>query len=375
MPRAVGPQQYHGGVRRYAKLFAAVEALGGSTPSSCRAALDSMDAYQAASSASYVGASPLDNIVRAAKRGEPLSREEADRHIREAARAKLIEHHGLDMRLDQPVGQLLRDLVAGEAGDELIGSLQPVVARAIDGILACVEAGIGPDTTPEQILELEPEAAAAYKAARLEHAPLLDRVLNEVLRPTTVPAELELFPAHLWPDYGQLLLASWFMPLDRAVGTGGYDGLVQVASILNRQVTPPEGAMGGTGGYVPGQRWLEIHQLCGLRLNTPRQAVAVLDRFYDQQQAEYSERYASQTAGPDGEPMSPPRKRRYSDHRTEPSAAERAQQRMQGGVDPDGASDFRPHPGVVDTEELQVPVGPDIGYSEELTGPPAGARR
>jgi hypothetical protein len=342
MPKNL-PTQYVSGTGPYGRLFAAVEALGGQTPASCRAALKTRDAYQDAhmqAAQGYHGPSVWDNVRAAAAEGVALSQEVAHAHLRDAARAKLIQHHGLEMgrELDVKLGQLLHDLIAGDAGEELMGSLRPGVEEAIRGIRACAE-HFTSDTTHQQMLDAGPEAIAAYQEARNNHSPLLDRVLDRVLRPMSAPGNdaLELIPPHLGSDFGELWLASWVANPAKA------HDLHRVANILRSNAV--------VGYNMPGGRWLAIYQLQGLQLNSPREAVAVLQSLYDEQQAEHYARYASQTAGPDGVPLSSPPRRRPADPRP---AAERAQGRMRAGVDP------------LDTEALPVPGSGDIGYSEDV---------
>jgi hypothetical protein len=57
---------------------------------------------------------------------------------------------------------------------------------------------------------------------------------------------------------------------------------------------------------MPGGRWLAVNELTGLRLNTPREAIAILNNLARSRHAEEQRRYAPQTPGPDGKPMAAP---------------------------------------------------------------------
>jgi hypothetical protein len=298
-------------------LFATVEELGGRTPRSCKAALDTLDAFWGSAEVRNTPSQPQDAIAAAAESGTALSREEARAQIVQLAKAQIISLNGVDWRqLDPDTGQLLTKLLKGAAGDELAESLRPVFARHFEGIAKAAEY-MDADTTMEQLVDHDdPQAIVAYKAAKDVHGPALDKLLFGVVRPIAYSGlDMELIePQRQALVDGQEVLALFFMAdPDRMAYVG------EVGTELQRSMVAYKN---------PGGKWLEVHRLAGdLQLNSIRKVQAMLNALVDERIAELT-KYVTQPATP-----SDIRKaaRRRPD---ESSAAEKAQQRMRAGVDP-----------------------------------------
>jgi hypothetical protein len=312
-------------IQPFQNLFKAVEALGGQTPAAFTAVLDTLAAYHV--EYKYTGPTPHDSLLMAADSGVALTADQGRDQLLRMAKARFITQHGYDFRQLQVdaailLGKMLRN---GDAGDELLASLRPVVAEAMDGISAA-SAYLGPDTTAEQIVDMPPAAVEAYQRAKNEYAPLLDRVLFEVIRPLTLSAnDMEVLPGQNQVDAGYLM-ALWFIDPTKAYL------IEQVGILFSHPVTK---------WSMPGGRWLAVNELTGLRLNTPREAIAILNALVKQRRGEEMARYAPQTLGPDGKIVAAPR-------RPEAQRPARPAAKRQGS----------------DTEELPVNSIMDDGFEE-----------
>jgi hypothetical protein len=276
------------GVQPFERMFRMVRDLGGTIPAQFTAVLATRAAYGEALTSRATAKQPIENFVAAAESGVGLSAEAAREHLMSAAKARFITQHGLNLNLNIELGQLMHTLLMGNAGDEMFASLRPILKEAIEGVEAAAAAGVGPETTTDQLVDMPVEAIAAFQAVKQQHAPLLDRVL-EMLRFATRPVELEVFPPHLVTAFGPYLLAAWFAPADKSLTAPDIaeataaDPLAEVGSILNRSLA--------YWGNNPGGRWLQINQAFGLRLNSPREAVAVLQPLYELRAADDEARY------------------------------------------------------------------------------------
>jgi hypothetical protein len=307
------------GTTNFVHLFAAAEALGGSTPAAISVVLDSNRAFR---DIAGPGVNLSHELLRRAVQGavdsgQPLNHEDAWKAGKSAAVTQLVRKEVGEALgcLDYDCALLVRDLLRGDVGVEMFAGLQPTVDTAIQGI---ERAGgfYGPDSSLADVVELGAEAVAAWRQAQA-HQSTLDQLLNTVLRPTRF---LELIDPALLTDLEQYWLAAWFMPSDRAV-SGGQDtpltqreGLTLIGLELDRS---------SVAWKVPGGRWLYIFKLCGgLQLNNPQQAAELLRNLQNTQRDANFARYEGQT----------PR------------------------MVPD-------EPG---SEDLPVPGGGDIGYSEAI---------
>ena len=317
-------------------LCQAVEALGGTTPPEVTVALDSVQAFYKVAAqhagGSFTATTLTQTIQGAVAAGEPLSFEVAWAAAKKAAVTQLMRTEvGQNLgRLDYDTALLIQSMLRGNAGDAMFKSLQPTVDTAIKGIEAAA-AHYGPEDTLEQVVDRGDEAVAAWRSAQA-HEATLDRVLNTVVRNSRF---VDLIEPALLTDLGAYWMAAFFMPWPaRAIGDyTPYDALVKIGTELDRS---------GVVWKVPGGRWLEIHRLCGLRLNSPAEAAELLASL----QKDMHDQLQSHTP------------------------------RQQNVRESTGDS-VNGHPGLAraegaDTEELPVPGGIDIGYSEDTSTPLSG---
>lgn len=269
----------------YSRLFASVEALGGEVPPSVAAVLGSVDvlflkrkANQQSPEEALMGA-----IREAADAEQALSPEEARALCIDLAAQRLVlpllmEHY---QSVDFQAATLIYQMLQGDAGDELMASLQPTTDRAIEGVQRASEF-FNADTTLAQVVELGPDAVEAWQEAK-QHQAVLDRIYTEVLGPLTwgelafVPPDLTDLPVH-----GMRMAGIWVLDPNRA------QMLDEVGSVM---AALPDRYP------VPGGRWLKANSLCGLRLNSPRQAIRILRSIQEARMAEAASRMARPAPG------------------------------------------------------------------------------
>jgi hypothetical protein len=253
-------------LRDYQRLTDAVEELGGKTPKSVAAVYQTVGAWRQAAAGSVVYPRDviLNSLIRAGKKGRGMEKVE----VQDLADAKYEEARGLPEMFLQPVmevehraAEVVRDLLLGEAGDQLVGSLQGEMAKAI-GVIQEAAASYGPDVTADRVIELGMEAVAAWRKAEKAGA-YLDQVLNTVARPMTI---LELIPPEVAAELGAGHLLG-ILVAERA------EILNEVGLILSHPTTAFK---------IPGERWIRIFRLAdGIRLNSPRKAAEIYEGIRD----------------------------------------------------------------------------------------------
>jgi hypothetical protein len=128
------------------------------------------------------------------------------------------------------------------------------------------------------------EAVDAWRAADA-HARVLENILNGVVRP--LATDLYLLPPELLTDGMRRNVAVWLINPEKA------HAIDEAKDELNRP-TAFSGApfMVPSEAVVPGQRWLKIHRITGIHLNSPRQAAAILRDLAEVEHAAARERAA-----------------------------------------------------------------------------------
>jgi hypothetical protein len=265
------------GCGEFSTLMKNVEALGGEAPPGVTAVLESTavfrDVMAGRSGGQRVG-SINGAVERAAKTGKPVTVDQAHDVCVAIVEEELIKKHLFEGRtgLDIWAAEIVQEMLRGDAGDQLMKSLQPVVDAAIEGVRAA--AGFySADTTAEQIVDRGAEAVAAWNGAK-DHQLVLDQLLATVIRPMS---QMALLPGELARDFsGPGVTAIWLINPSRAFM------LTEVGVELMKPTT---------SWSVPGGRWLRIHQMAGLKLNSPREATAIFRGLEEAKRREDEERY------------------------------------------------------------------------------------
>jgi hypothetical protein len=254
-------------VSDFTSLAAAVTGLGGEMPKSVMDVLAGVETFHKAATG---GGGDPQLSMRAAIRGEAVTVEGARDLLMSMAVAQLAGPRIAEYlnALEYEAIQLMQELLRGDAGDEMMDSLRPIADQAIAGIQAA-NAHFGPDTTPAQVLEMGDEAIDAWRGTGA-HAQVLESILNGVVRP--LARDLYLLPPELLTDGMMRNVAVWLINPARAYDIDDFKGE------LNRP-TSLAGVpfMGPIDPVAPGRRWLALHQVTGIHLNSPRQAVAILE--------------------------------------------------------------------------------------------------
>jgi hypothetical protein len=173
------------------------------------------------------------------------------------------------------VAGAIRDALRGVAGDQLALGLEDRVGQAIRGIENAA-GHFGPNDSLQGVVDRGDDAVVAWREAA-RHGALLDQVQTSVVRELAYMDDL--IPPDLKKDQGPMVLASFWVGLDRASA----DTLSEVGRLFF------EVASSG----VPAARWLKIYKAAnGLRLNSVSQAIQVLQQVKDAEDEDHQLRYS-----------------------------------------------------------------------------------
>jgi hypothetical protein len=247
----------------FARWLGVVADLGGQIPEDIIKVLQSMTSFKEAIRSG--GGYPVDYMMKALGKG--VSPEQAFQLCTKIVTRNQVGTLGQHLpRLDFEAGAMIAKLLRGAAGDDLVDSLREGAQEAIAGIQ---EAGahFSGEATPERVLELGGEAVEAWNRAK-GYGAYLDRLINAAFRPIV---GLEVLPPELLTDRGLALTGVWVVDPAKA----------HLLEEVGRLIISPT-----TSFSIPGERWLKINSLVGLRLNSPRQAIEILSQIRDEEQAE-----------------------------------------------------------------------------------------
>jgi hypothetical protein len=258
------------------RLMNSVEALGGSAPPAITAIIETAQNLAGAMMPQDGRDQLLEAVSQAGSEEVALGQEEARKLAREIARGTLVgsqlsQHRG---DLDHRAALTIQEMLRGEQGEQVVDSLQGAASEAIGGIQRATE-WYGPEAEAQEVMAKGGAAVDAWLGAG-RAAEVLEAILWTVVRPLTL--EWDVFPPEHRRDFFQKqLFAAFFLDPDRAFM------LEEVANSFARPLT---------AFSVPGGRWLEVWQLAnGLRLNSPKEAVAIVGMLQDERDQENLARY------------------------------------------------------------------------------------
>lgn len=226
---------------RVAEIVNAVRELGGEVPAEVQNVCDAMDLARS----ELATTDPAQAVLAALDRG-PLTAAT----ISEAARIQSVNDTGreVERRVENALGQRFADLMLGDVGDRLIGSLRAsfdAAAKAIGDLAYPV------GTTAEALIDAGPKAIASWKSAN-QHRQVLEAIVNRVLVPLALECGI--------PSSGGQPPAAALIPFVTAAWLG--DGRIY-REVLASYQTHPE-------SRDPAGRW---HALGGaLTLHSPAEA-------------------------------------------------------------------------------------------------------